>query len=142
MATVTKATLEGMNRAFNSKNADTMAKNFANDGSYQDPFLPGPVSGKEAVRQYLAAFYNSFPDFKVSARAMVVEGNYGVLINQAGGTFKRSMTTGEGKTLQPTNKKFTGEYAVVYDFNREGKVRSLIVYGDSLSIFKQLGLSL
>ena len=63
-----------------------------------------------------------------------------LLLNTASATNKGPIRTPDGKTIPPTNRKFGGdEYAVLFQLNKAGKIQSVRVYGDSLTIFKQLG---
>ena len=142
MTTTLPAAIQGNQNAYNARNAGKVAENYAEDATFQDPFLPQPIQGKGAIKQYHEGLFSAFPDFTVSTRWSVVSGETTLLINTAAATNKGPIRTPDGKTIPPTNRKFQGgEYAVVFQLNKAGKIQSLRVYGDSLAIFKQLGLN-
>ena len=129
-------------KEWNKHNADKVAETYAEASTYQDPFLPQPLKGRAAVQQYLRGLFATFPDFEVRFLKTIVSGNMVVQINTAGGTMKGPSRTPEGRTIPATNKRFSGEYAVVFELGKDSKILSLKIYGDSLaaSAFKQLGL--
>lgn len=133
--------LEGIVRNWNMQKGDAVVKQYAEDVAFQDPFLPQAIRGREAVRQYLNGLFAAFPDFTIVNRGKVVEGDEAVLRNDVvTATMKGPIRTPEGKTIPPTHKSFSGEYAVVLSFDSHQKVKNIRIFGDSLGIFRQLGL--
>lgn len=136
-----KEALEGINRNWNMQKGDAVVTQCAEDVVYQDPFLPQAIKGREAVRQYLNGLFAAFPDFTLVNRGMIVEGDEAVQRNDVvRATMKGPIRTPQGQTIPPTHKSFSGEYAVVLSFDSHQKVKNFRVFGDSLAIFRQLGL--
>jgi steroid delta-isomerase-like uncharacterized protein len=133
--------LEEINRNWNTQKGDAVVKQCAEDVVYQDPFLPQAIKGREAVAQYLNGLFTAFPDFTIVNRGKVVEGDEAVLRNDVvRATMKGPIRTPQGQTIPPTHKSFSGEYAVVLSFDSHQKVKNFHIFGDSLGIFRQLGL--
>lgn len=133
--------LDGINRNWNTQRGDAVVGQCAEDVVYQDPFLPAAIKGRETVRQYLNGLFAAFPDFTIENRGKVVEGDQAVLRNDVvRATMKGPIRTPEGQTIPPTHKGFVGEYAVVLSFDAHQKVKDFHIFGDSLAIFRQLGL--
>ena len=133
--------LESEVQNWNRQKADAIVKHYAEDVVYQDPFLPQAIKGREAVAQYLNGLFTAFPDFTIVTRGKVVEGDEAVLRNDVvTATMKGPIRTPQGQTIPPTHKSFSGEYAVVLSFDSHQKVKNYHIFGDSLGIFRQLGL--
>ena len=136
------AALDEANRNWNMRNANTVVGQCAEDVVYRDPFLPQALEGREAVRQYLTGLFAAFPDFTIENRMKVQQEDDAVLRNDVTrATMKGPIRTPEGHLIPPTHKSFVGEYAVVLSFDRNQKIKNYQIFGDSLAIFKQLGLS-
>ena len=67
--------IERHQSAYNSRGAAKVAEHYAEDATFQDPFLPQPLKGKTAVRQYHEGLFAAFPDFTVTNRKAVVGGH-------------------------------------------------------------------
>ena len=134
--------LDELVRNWNTRNANTVVGQYAEDVVFQDPFLPQALKGREAVRQYLTGLFAAFPDFTIENRMKMMQEDDAVLRNDVTrATMKGPIRTPEGHSIPPTHKSFAGEYAVVLSFDRNQKIKNVRVFGDSLAIFKQLGLS-
>jgi len=133
--------LDELNRNWNTRNANAVVGQYTEDVVYQDPFLPQALRGREPVRQYMAGLFAAFPDFTLENRARVQEEDNAVLRNDVTkATMNGPIRTPEGTSIPPTHKGFVGEYAVVLAFDNHQKITNIRVFGDSLAIFKQLGL--
>jgi len=138
---LTEAALDSVVRSWNTQKADAVVKQYAEDVVYQDPLLPQAIKGREAVRQYLNGLFAAFPDFTIVNRGTVAEGDKVVLRNDVvRATMKGPIRTPQGQTIPPTHKSFSGEYALVLSFDSHQKVKNVHIFGDSLAIFRQLGL--
>ena len=140
MANINEKTIEAMNTAWNTKNAERIVEHFSDEISFEDPFTSTPIKGKTAVKGYLTGLFTAFPDFKVTVGKTVIQGNTAVALNTATATNTGPIQTPDGKKLAATGKKFVHEAAVYSEYDAKGKATKVKVYGDSATIFKQLGL--
>lgn len=140
MTNTTEKHVKDLNETWNTKNAEKVSEHFAEDASFQDPFTPQPVQGRAAVKGYLTGLFTAFPDFSLKLGNTIIQGDTAVALNTATGTFKGEMHGQDGKKIAPTNKKFTHEAAVYFEFDTHGKIKKARVYGDTLSLVQQLGI--
>ena len=60
--------------AWNRHDGQAALATFADDGTYVDPTLPGPIGG-QALAGYVDALSTAFPDLRFDVEAMAVDGN-------------------------------------------------------------------
>lgn len=73
-------------KAWSSGDADALAAFFAEDCVFVDHAFQQTLSGREAVREFVAAAFAAIPDFWVTPGTIVVEGNRVCFTQEFGGT--------------------------------------------------------
>jgi steroid delta-isomerase-like uncharacterized protein len=95
-----------------------------------------PCRGKEAMRDFMAVFYQAFPDLRIEIRNVVAEGQLVVAEYDLLGTH-----TGTFLEHPPSGRAFRIPAVSVYEFDGKHFTRETVYY-DSASLFGQLGLPL
>jgi len=81
------------------------------------------------------------PDTKIKNHPVKFgSGDWTCVIGEMEGTFSKPMPIGNGKTIQPTNKKFKLSMATVGHW-KEGKMIEEYLFWDNQSFMKQIGLA-
>ena len=129
--------IERANRAFNNHELDAFMELSAPDSEFRSP--GGVVlHGREAIREFTAAWFEAFPDSHSSMqRTIVVESTVigeGIFTGTHTGVYR--MPGGE---LPPTGKQIKGEFIEVFDV-RDGMVIRDHMMFDRLELLMQLGL--
>lgn len=97
---------------------DEVARLFAADGRYEDPLLPGPLIGPDAVREGVAQAMAEVTDLRIPIRHLLGDGD--VAICEA--SFLCRPTEGEGR--------LDFEFAMVVE-TRDGEIARLTEYFDT-----------
>ena len=141
MTQLTEQDARQMIAVVNTRNVDQVVEQYAEDATFQVPSLDAPIRGKDAIRAFLKGNYTAFPDWTIDITKVYVSGDETVVVNSVHGTNTGPIMAKDGKSIAPTNRKFTQDQMtrVVFDQNR--KVHSLRAYGDSSELMHQLGLS-
>ena len=92
------------------------------------------TKGPEALKQYVAATRNAFPDLHITIEDMVAEGDMVAVQYMMRGTF-----TGEMAGIAPTGKQMAFPHAGFARF-KDGKQVEVWPYMDSLALYQQLGI--
>jgi steroid delta-isomerase-like uncharacterized protein len=124
----------------NSRNAEKIVEQYADDATFQVPDLETPLRGKTAIRGFLAGNFAAFPDWTLDVSKVIVSGDETVVVNSVHGTNTGPLSMPNGKSVPATNKKFAQEQVTRIVVNEQGKVTSLRSYGTSLGLPRQLGL--
>ena len=81
------------------------------------------------------------PDTRITAHPVkVASGEWTAVIGEMTGTFSKPMVTADGKTIQPTGKKFKLQMATFAHWNGE-KFDKEILFWDNLAFMQQIGLA-
>lgn len=81
------------------------------------------------------------PDTKITAHPVkVASGEWTAVIGEMSGTFSNPMVTADGKTIQPTGKKFKLQMATFAHWNGEKFDREILIW-DNQAFMKQIGLA-
>ena len=106
------------------------------DDSYvgQSETAPGPIRGREGVRQNLEMLFRAFPDLRVEVEQIIASGDSVVVRTRATGTHKGSFAG-----IAPTNKSVVVEGCNVTEI-RNGKAIKGRLYSDNASLFQQIGI--
>ena len=106
------------------------------DDSYvgQSETAPGPIRGREGVRQNIEMLLTAFPDLRVEAEQIIASGDFVVMRIRATGTHK-----GNFAGIAPTSKSIVVQGCSVTEL-RNGKAIQARLYGDNISLFQQLGV--
>jgi predicted ester cyclase len=133
-----KALVERGMKAFNAHDLEAVAREAAPDIVAT---APGGVklTGPQAVKEYNQAFITAFPDARVDAKKMIVQGRTvvveGVFTGTNTGTFKTPMGD-----LPPTGRKVSGEYIQIFEIDRGLVKRDHLMY-DQVDLMTQLGMA-
>jgi steroid delta-isomerase-like uncharacterized protein len=95
----------------------------------------GPVEGRNAVRDYFASTFASFPDFHIEIERMVSEDETVFVHWHITGTFTGEALRGVPATGRPLDIRETDYFTV-----RDGKIVSVFIAYDGLDFAGQLGL--
>ncbi len=124
----------------NSRNVDKILEGYAEDATFQNPMLEAPVRGKDAIRDALAGGFTAFPDWHTDIKSVAVKGNEVFTAQTYSGTHLGPLPGPGGKTIPPTQRKFTIEGMVHIVVDEGGKIKSLRAYGDARGLNRQLGI--
>ena len=125
----------------NTRNVDEILERYAEDATFQNPMLAEPVKGKAAIREALAGGFSAFPDWHTDIRSVAVKGNEVFTTQTLSGTHLGPLPGPGGRTIPPTQRKFSVDGMVHFVVDETGKITSLRAYGDSPGLFRQLGVS-
>jgi steroid delta-isomerase-like uncharacterized protein len=105
------------------------------DDSYvgQSETAPGPIRGREGVRQHLETLFKAFPDLRIEIEQIIASGDSLVVRTSATGTHKGSFAG-----VAPTNKSIVLQGCNVLEI-RNGKAIKGRLYADNATLFQQLG---
>src|SRR5215471_19185513 len=122
--------------ALNARDLDQYLSRFDDSYEGQSELAPGPIRGREGVRQNIEMILNGFPDLRIEIEQTIASGDHVVAQVRATGTHK-----GAFAGIAPTNKSFVIQGCSVVEV-RNGKAVRGRVYGDNASLFQQLGVLL
>ena len=113
--------------AVDEEHVDDIVACFCEDATFEFPLADEPVRGHDGLREFFAAHVARFDDHVDRVTRVLVDGELGIseLVFDA--------TTVDGRTVRLENCN-------VYHF-RDGKFAAVKVYGDSVEIRRQFGLS-
>jgi steroid delta-isomerase-like uncharacterized protein len=100
----------------------------------QSETAPGPIRGREGVRQNLETLLRAFPDLRLEAEQIIASGNSVVTRLRVTGTHK-----GNFAGIAPTNKSIVMHGCSVVEI-RNGKAVQGRLYADNATLFQQLGI--
>jgi steroid delta-isomerase-like uncharacterized protein len=105
------------------------------DESYvgQSETAPGPIQGREGVRQNLEGILRAFPDLRIDVEQIIASGDSVVARIRMTATHKGSFAG-----IAPTNKSIVLEACNVVEI-RSGKAVHGRLYADNATLFQQLG---
>ncbi|WP_227131037.1 ester cyclase [Halorubellus salinus] len=121
--------------AFNDHDVERVLDAFADDGTFYDPLLDDPVSGRE-LREYTAEVFEAFPDLTISVRRVVAATDDDVALEL------RYVGTHEGSMdgIPATGRRATTETVAVLELGEDG-IESWRDYFDQVAFREQLGLT-
>jgi len=96
------------------------------------------LRGKQAMREYQKGWMTAFPDAKVTARQLVVEGSVTVLHASFVGTHTGVLKSPAGD-IPPTGKRLEGEFIGINEYRGDKAVRGSLLF-DRLDLLEQLGV--
>ena len=95
---------------------------------------PGPIRGREGVRQNLEGLLRAFPDLRIEVEQIIASGDSVVTRMRATGTHQ-----GNFAGIAPTGKSIAMQACSVVEV-RNGKAIRGRLYADNASLFQQLGV--
>jgi steroid delta-isomerase-like uncharacterized protein len=121
--------------AFNRGDAGAVAAMYAEDARFHDQAAPGPIEGREAVREYIDGYLKAFPDLRWERIGVEIDGNVGVEEWRASGTHD-----GDLPGLPATHRRMTIDGCSVLHFEDDGLVHEEHNYWDEAAMLRQLGV--
>jgi steroid delta-isomerase-like uncharacterized protein len=121
-------------QAWNDHDGAAVTRQFAPNGTYVDPTLPGPVSG-DGIAMYVAALVAAFPDFAFAVEAIGVDRDRVTLQWRMRGTNTGPLP---GAPM-PTNGTCDLPGVDLINVSSEG-ITSVVGYFDQKTFIEQLGL--
>jgi len=125
--------------AWNAHDIDRSLEIYSDDVVWQDVGNPQPMHGKEAVRQYIQAWFSAFPDIKITVTNRLVTEDQVAGELEFTGTNSGPLQFGPGAAIPATGKKATGK-ATYFVRIKNGKAVEVHTYPDTAGMMMQLGL--
>jgi len=133
-----KALVERGMKAFNAHDLEAVARDAAPDivGT-----APGGVklTGPQAVKEYNQGFITAFPDARVDAKKIIVQGRTVVVEGVFSGTNNGTLKTPMGD-IPATGRKVSGEFIQIFEIDRGLVKRNHLMY-DQVDLMTQLGMA-
>jgi steroid delta-isomerase-like uncharacterized protein len=133
-----KAAIDRYNDAWNAHDVDAIMAMHAPDMVFEN-HTAGEAAEGEAVRDHIAAIFETWPDIAFTTRRLYVRDRLVVQEWTATATHANRMTRGH-LVAEPTGKTVTWNGLDVIPF-QDGLVKRKDVYSDSVSILRQVGLN-
>ena len=111
--------------AIRAMDAEAFANTFAEDGTTYDPVGTPGVTGRDAIREFLASICKNFKSVALTEDSVFVAGN--------GAAVK---WTGKGTSANGKEVNFEG--IDVFEVNEEGKIQTLRAYWNPAEMIAQL----
>jgi len=131
-----------LDNAWNTQDWNTFNERHADNVAVFWPGQPDPTRGAPNHRQESIEFFKMFPDNHLinnPYKMLIAEGDYTCSVADFTGTFKGPMKGVDGKTVQPTNKKFHLEFCTVAHW-KDGKILEERLFYDQMGMLKQIGV--
>ena len=112
--------------AIRAMDAEAFANTFAEDGTTFDPVGTPGITGRPAIREFLASICKNFKSVGLTEDSVFVAGN--------GAAVK---WTGHGTSVDGKEVKFEG--VDVFEVNEDGKIQTLRAYWNPAEMIAQLG---
>lgn len=130
--------LTGLFAAFNDHDVDRIVALHRLDAVLEEPSLPAPATGQEAIAAHLRAIFRAFPDLHFDEDLELYTGEPGKAA--AAWRFAGTMTGPmEPPGFSPTGRRATIAGVCCYAFEGDLLARHRIVY-DALGLLEQLGI--
>lgn len=133
--------MKTLDDAWNSQDWDTFEERHADNVAVFWPGQPEPTRGVQNHRQESVEFFKAFPDNHLVNNPYKIQffsDEYTCSVADFTGTFKGPMKGPDGKTVQPTGKKFHIEFCTVAHWKNEKILEERLFY-DLVGMMKQIG---
>jgi ketosteroid isomerase-like protein len=133
--------MKTLDDAWNSQDWDTFKVRHADDVAVFWPGQPEPTRGVHSHHEESVAFFKMFPDNHLvnnPYKIFFAHGDHTCSVADFTGTFKAPMKGLDGKTIQPTGKKFHIEFCTVAHWKNEKILEERLFY-DLVGMMKQIG---
>jgi steroid delta-isomerase-like uncharacterized protein len=133
-----KALVERGLKAFNAHDLEALARDAAPDIVAT---APGgiKVQGPQAVKEYNQTFITAFPDARIDAKKIIVQGRTVVVEGVFNGTNNGTLKTPMGD-VPATGRKVSGEFIQIFEIDRGLVKRNHLMY-DQVDLMTQLGMA-
>jgi steroid delta-isomerase len=111
--------------AIRAMDANAFANSFAEDGTTYDPVGSPAITGRDAIREFLASICKNFKSVGLTEESVFVAGN-GAAVKWI------------GKGTSATGKDVTFEGIDVFEINEEGKIQTVRAYWNPAEMIAQL----
>jgi steroid delta-isomerase-like uncharacterized protein len=132
-----RATIDRYNAAWNAHDLDAITALHAPDMVFEN-HTAGEAAHGDAVRDHIAAIFDSWPDIAFQTRRLYVREDLVVQEWTARATHVKTMRRGD-LVAEPTGQPIEWEGLDVIPFEN-GLITRKDVYSDSISILRQVGL--
>lgn len=100
------------------------------------------TTGLEKHLEDMKYMFSYAPDTRITSHPIkVAQGEWTAVTGVMEGTFTRPMTTPDGKTVQPTGRKFSIPMATLGHWNEDGLMDEEYLYWDNQTYVSQMGLA-
>lgn len=133
-----KALVERGLKAFNAHDLEAVARDAAPDIVAT---APGGVklTGPQVVKEYNQTFITAFPDARIDAKKIIVQGRTVVVEGVFSGTNNGTLKTPMGD-IPATGRKVSGEFIQIFEIDRGLVKRNHLMY-DQVDLMTQLGMA-
>jgi steroid delta-isomerase-like uncharacterized protein len=133
-----KALVERGLKAFNAHDLEAVARDAAPDIVMT---APGGVKlhGPQAVKEYNQNFITAFPDARIDAKKLIVQGRTVVVEGVFNGTNNGTLKTPMGD-VPATGRKVSGEFIQIFEIDQGLVKRNHLMY-DQVDLMTQLGMA-
>lgn len=134
----TRAVVERGLKGFNAHDLEALARDAAPDIVAT---APGGVKlhGPQAVKEYNQNFLTAFPDARIDAKQIIVQGRTAVVEGVFNGTHTGTLKTPMGD-VPATDRKVSGEFIQIFEIDRGLVKRDHLMY-DQVDLMTQLGMA-
>jgi steroid delta-isomerase-like uncharacterized protein len=124
---------------YSAHDLDGLMAMYAEDAEFQVVDQPEPLRGRTAIRQYLQAQFDAFPDVHVELGTILVDGSSFADEGLVTGTNTGALAQPSGEPLPATGKAVRLPFAEFVEL-ADGKVRRQRLYWDQMTAMGQLGV--
>ncbi len=132
--------VDAMIEAFNAHDLDRFIGFRAESITFSSPDSPGPLKGREAVRERFQGLFDAFPDIRVEKKRALGQGDWVSPELTVTGTHQGPLPGPGGEAIPATNKPVRFANCIVLKFEG-GEVTEEREYWDQLGFMAQLGLA-
>ena len=126
--------------AWNAHDIDRSLAIYSDDIVWIDVGSPQPMHGKEAVRQYIQAWFSAFPDIKITVTNRLVTEDQVAGELEFTGTNGGPLQFSPGMPAIPATGKKANSKATYFVRIKDGKAVEVHTYPDTAGMMMQLGL--
>jgi len=133
--------MKTLDDSWNSQDWDTFNKLHAEEITTYWPGQPEPTRGRPNHKSESVEFFKTFPDNHIDNdpyKILFGQDDWTCSVANFSGTFKGPMKGLDGKTIEPTNKRFQIEFCTVAHWKNEEIVEEKLFY-DLVGLMKQIG---
>ncbi|HEV8020648.1 MAG TPA: ester cyclase [Candidatus Lustribacter sp.] len=140
-APVTNADAQRWAATWNSHNIGTVLAILAKDVQIDQPENPKPLD-YQGARGFFTMIFRAYPDFHVTVRQWIAQGNAAVSVEQVTGTWSGPfIDPASGKSTPGNGRRFDHPGAMVIAYDAEHKINHISIYWDQLTVDHQLGIT-
>jgi steroid delta-isomerase-like uncharacterized protein len=111
---------------------------FAEDGVIEHPFAPGPLQGREAIRNGEQELFNAFSDIDIEVLTTLGTGRHAAVELVLRATHTGAIDMGDGSELAPTGRRVELPSIWLFEIGADGAIVAERDYFDTASFMAQL----